>query len=324
MKFLLVFIFFISILFAEDFNKNSDVKDFINYISKKHNFSKKLLEKEFSNVEVQKESLNYYRGEKKSDYKKYDWDKYSSKYLSDKKVSDGVEFLEKYNDALYKAFKRYKIPSSYIVAIIGIESNYGSYMGKWSVFDTLATLAFKENRRNDFFKKELEEYLLITKLDKVAIREFKGSWAGAMGYCQFMPSNIKKIGVDFDNNGDIRVDKAVDAIGSVANYLYLSGWKKGVPVATRVKYKGSRFEKFETGYKTSYKRKELKGISPYKKFYYNGEVSLIKLNKEKYDELWFGTSNFKVITTYNRSSYYAMSVHQLAQKIKKAYRKKYQ
>ena len=232
-----------------------------------------------------------------------------------------MEFLKKYNKYLYKAFKEYKIPSEYIVAIIGIESNYGSFMGKHPVFDTLSTLAFKENRRNNFFKKELKAYLKMVKKEKVNPKALKGSFAGAIGYCQFMPSNFKRVAVDLDENGTIRLDKPIDAIGSVAHYLRMSAWVLGMPVATRVRYEGNRFTKFKTGYKTSYDRKELKGIRPYERFYYNKKVSLIKLKKEKYDELWYGTKNFKVITTYNRSSYYAMAVHQLAKKIKKEYLK---
>ena len=231
----------------------------------------------------------------------------------------GVDFLVKYNDAIHKAYKEYKIPGEYIVAIIGIESNFGGFIGKHPTFDTLSTLAFKENRRNEFFKKELEEYLLMVKKEKIDPKELKGSFAGAIGYCQFMPSMIEKVAVDFDNDGQIRLDKAIDAIGSVANYLRISGWERGVPVATKVSFEGKRFDKYETGYKTFYNRVDLKGIRPFEKFNYNGKVSLIKLKNEKEDELWYGTKNFKVITTYNRSTYYVMAVHQLAKRIKEDY-----
>lgn len=322
MKILLIFaISFFNILFAEDFNKIDDVKSFKKDLIKKYKFKQKELSKLFSNVEVQKDSLWFYNKPKQTNYKEYHWSEYSKNFLADKKVKAGVEFLKTYNTYIYKAYKEYKIPGEYIVAIIGIESNFGGFMGNHPTFDTLATLAFKKNRRSEFFKKELIAYLLMTKKEKVDPKEIKGSFAGAIGYCQFMPSNFSKVAVDFDKNGQIRLDKAIDAIGSVANYLRMSGWKRGIPVATKVKFEGKRFNKYETGYKTSYKRVELKGVTPEKRFYYNDEVSLIKLKNKSYDELWYGTKNFKVITTYNRSPYYAMVVHQLAKKIKKEYMK---
>lgn len=312
---------FLHSLYAENFNKIKEVEEFKKYLVKKYSFEEKKLSKLFKNIKVQKDSLWFYTKPYIKNEKEYYWEDYSKSFLSSKKVNNGVDFLKKYNKYLHKAFKEYKIPAEYIVAIIGIESNYGGFMGKHPTFDTLATLAFKKNRRNKFFKKELEAFLIMTKKQKVNPNIIKGSFAGAIGYCQFMPSNFSKIAVDLDNDGQVRLDKAIDAIGSVANYLKLSSWKLGVPVAVRVSYDGTRFKRYETGYKTSYKRVELKGIKPKKRFFYDAEVSLIKLKKKKYDELWYGTSNFKVITTYNRSPYYAMAVHQLAKKIKKQYLK---
>lgn len=321
MRFLIIVTFIFTTLFSEDFTKIKEAKEFIEYMNKKHKYSKKELTKLFSDIELQKDSLWFYTSEKKSDYKKYYWEDYSKDFLSESKIQNGVKFLKDNNKMLYKAYKEYKIPSSYIVAIIGIESNYGKYMGKHKALDTLVTLSFKKNRRNEFFKKELEAYLLLTKKNKIDPRELESSFAGALGFCQFMPSNFEKVAVDLDGDKTIRLDMANDAIGSVANYFKMSGWKKGVPVATRVWYKGNRFDKYETGYKTRYDRSELKGLYPYKKFYYKDKITLIKLKREKYDELWYSTSNFNVITTYNRSPYYAMAVHQLAMAIKKEYLK---
>ena len=129
---------------------------------------------------------------------------------------------------------------------------------------------------------------------------------------QFMPSNYEAYGVDFNGDGRITLQKQQDAIASIANYFKKNGWRKGEPVATRVKYEGMRFTKYKTGYTTTYHRKDLKGITPYVPWNYHGKVRLIKLKKKKYDELWYGAKNFFVITRYNHSAYYAMSVHQLA------------
>ncbi|MGB5917809.1 lytic murein transglycosylase [Arcobacter sp.] len=322
MKFLFIFMFlFLSLSFAEDFNKIKNVEEFKSYMVKEHKFNEKELSKLFSDVKIQKDSLWFYTKPHKTDYKTHYWTDYSKNFLSKKKVQAGVDFLKKNNEALYKAYKEYKIPSAYIVAIIGIESNYGGFMGKNPTFDTLSTLAFKKNRRNSFFKKELEAYLLMTRKERVDPKEIKGSFAGAIGYCQFMPSNFKKVAVDLDENNQIRLDKPNDAIGSIANYLRISGWERGTPVAVEVNFDGKRFDKFKTGYTTSYDRNDLVGIKPIERFYYDKHVSLIKLKKKDSDELWYATKNFKVITTYNRSAYYAMAVHQLASKIKTEYLK---
>lgn len=301
---------------TKDFTKKAEVKLFIAELVKEQGHSKEELNKLFSKVEIQKDSLWFYTKKNKGDYKTYYWEDYNKPFLSNKKINNGVKFLKKYNTALHKAYKEYGIPGEYIVAIIGIESNYGGFMGKHPVFDTLSTLAFEKNRRNSFFKKELKAYFKMTKREKVDVKLLKGSFAGAIGYSQFMPSNFKRVAVDFDDDGQVRMDKAIDAIGSVANYFKISGWKKGVPVATRVSYEGHRYNKLKTGYKTKYNRIDLEGIKPKERFFYDKKVSLIKLKKEKYDELWYGSSNFRVITTYNHSSYYAMSIHLLAVKIK--------
>ncbi len=301
---------------VKDFTKKQEVKEFIKELVKEQGHSKEELTKLFSKVKIQKDSLWFYTKKNKGDYKTYYWENYNKPFLSEKKINNGVKFLKKYNKALHKAYKEYGIPGEYIVAIIGIESNYGGFMGKHPVFDTLSTLAFEKNRRNSFFKKELKAYFKMTKREKVPVKLLKGSFAGAIGYSQFMPSNFKRVAVDFDDDGQVRMDKAIDAIGSVANYFKMSGWKKGVPVATRVSYKGIRYNNLKTGYKTKYNRNDLKGIKPKKRFNYNKKVSLIKLKKQKYDELWYGSENFRVITTYNHSSYYAMSIHLLAKKIK--------
>lgn len=211
----------------------------------------------------------------------------------------------------------YGVPAEYITAIIGIETIYGKNVGTFPVFDTLTTLAFEKNRRSEFFKEQLEEFMLLTRRDNIKPRNLVGSYAGAMGLGQFMPTSYTDYGIDFNNDGKVDMHNPEDAIASVANYLDKHGWVTGDKVATRVSYKGKRFQKYKTGFRTKYSRKNLKGIKPkHGHWNYNEKVRLIKLSKRRYDELWYGAKNFYVITRYNNSSYYAMSVHQLAQKIK--------
>jgi membrane-bound lytic murein transglycosylase B len=194
---------------------------------------------------------------------------------------------------------------------------YGGNVGKYPVFDTLTPLAFEKNRRNKFFTKELIKFIHLSKTERFNPKNVKGSYAGAIGLVQFMPSNYKAYGVDFNGDGRITLQKPQDAIASVANYFKKNGWRTGEPVATPVSYKGNRFNAYKTGYKKAYDRKSLKGIAPKIFWDYKGKVRLIKLKKKKYDALWYAAKNFFVITRYNHSAYYAMSVHQLAQKIRK-------
>lgn len=322
-------------LSAKDYTKNTETISFMNTLVQKYNFKRTDLEKLFSNVKVQNSALRAFRPRVKKKqtaeqiaalkklYPKYGaWDRYAKHKLSDSRVRNGVAFLKRHQETFDKVEKKYTVPKEYIAAIIGIESAYGANVGKYPVFDTLSTLAFEKNRRNTFFKKELMKFLHLSKTEKFNPKNVYGSYAGAIGLGQFMPSNYEAYGVDFNLDGKITMQNPDDAIASVANYIKQNGWRKGEPVATRVGYKGTRFKSYKTGYKKTYDRVQLKGIRPKVKWDYSGKVRLIKLNKEKYDELWYGAKNFFVITRYNHSAYYAMSVHQLATKIAAKTKKK--
>jgi len=252
-----------------------------------------------------------------------EWDIYSRVHLENNQTELGVEFMHKHHETFQKAYEKYGVAPEYIAAIIGIESYYGKNRGRYYVFDSLTHLAFDKGERKKFYKYQLQEFLRMCYREQVEPRVIKGSKYGAIGLAQFMPSNYKSLAVDFNNDGKIRISQASDAIGSVANYFKKSGWEKDEPVSTRVFYKGNRYFGLKTGYKHKYHRKDLIGIKPRGYFPYKEKVMLIKLEREKYDELWYGTDNFYVITRYNHSSYYAMAVHQLAQKIKKAYLRRY-
>ena len=295
-------------------------------MSKKHSFKKSDLNELFSDVTYQKTPLRLYGGFKKTKKKVTkkkkriwhgSWDRYVRHKITSGRVKNGVSFIKEHQSTFQSVEQEYGVPSEYIAAIIGIETIYGRNVGNYPVFDTLTTLAFEKNRRSDFFKEQLEEFLLLTRRDNVNLKDVKGSYAGAMGLGQFMPSSCTDYGIDFNNDGEVDMHHPEDVIASIANYLDKHGWVTGEEVATRVSYKGKRFQKYKTGFRTKYDRKHLKGIKPrYGEWNYHDEVRLIKLSKRRYDELWYGAKNFYVITRYNNSSYYAMSIHQLAQKIK--------
>ena len=313
---------------AKDYTKNPETLSFMNELVQKYDFKRDELEKLFSNVNVQNSALRVFlpKEQKKRTpeqiaalkklYPKYGaWDRYSKHKISDSRIKQGVAYIKQHRKTFEKVEKMYGVPKEYIAAIIGVESAYGKNVGKYPVFDTLSTLAFEKNRRNRFFQKELMKFMHLSKTQKFNPKNVYGSYAGAIGLGQFMPSNYEAYGVDLNGDGRITLQRAEDAIASIANYLKRNGWRKGEPVATRVGYEGMRFNAYKTGYKKTYDRAKLKGIKPKKKWDYHDKVRLIKLNREKYDELWYGAKNFFVITRYNHSAYYAMSVHQLAMKI---------
>lgn len=330
MKFVLILMCMLSFsLYAKDYTKNTEVAMLIDEMSKTDGLEKVYLEKLFKDVTVQSKALRAFRPKVKKNrtpeqiarlkklYPKYGaWDRYSQLKVNSSRVRQGAAFIKKHQDVFDKVEKRYGVPKEYIAAIIGVETVYGGNVGNFPVFDTLTTLAFEKNRRNKFFKKQLKKFIQLSHNQKFNPKNVFGSYAGAIGLGQFMPSNYEAYGVDFNADGYIRLQEAGDAIASVANYLKENRWRAGEPVATRVKYDGTRFRAYKTGYKRTYNRSELKGIEPREKWDYNGKVRLIKLNKKMYDELWYGAKNFFVITRYNHSAYYAMSIHQLAQKIK--------
>ena len=335
MKKVILFFFMMTlILSAKDYTKNQNTVTFIDKLVKKYDYKRSYLNKLFSNVKVQKSALRIFiprekrkrikdtrtqaqKAKARELYRKYGpWERYSRLKLNDSRVKNGIKFVKKYQETFKKVEKRYGVPKEYIAAIIGIESNYGKNVGKYPIFDTLITLAFEKNRRNTFFKKELMHFMHLCKIQKINPKNVYGSYAGAIGLGQFIPSNYEAYGVDFNGDGRVTLQKKQDAIASVANYFKQNGWRSGEPVATRVSYEGKRFRRYKTGYKKTYERKYLKGIAPKSWWKYNGKVRLIKLEKKKYDELWYGAKNFFVITRYNHSAYYAMAVHQLAEKIK--------
>ncbi len=331
-----LFLFFCMLFWleAKDYTSHPEVKAFIDEMVRQEGFSRQELRRLFSDVKVQHAALRAFiprhKQKRQKEHRtpeqiakakrlaqKYgSWGRYVRNILSKKRVDAGVAYIKRYRKIFDAVEKKYGVPKEYIAAIIGIESAFGKNVGKYPVFDTLTTLAFEKNRRNRFFKRELKAFLKLAKKQKFNPKNVKGSYAGAIGLVQFMPSNYEHFGVDFNQDGKVTLQRPEDAIASVAYYFKKHGWRSDEPVATRVTYKGRRFNRYKTGYKHTYHRKYLKGIKPREKWDYNNKVRLIKLNKKHYDELWYGAKNFYVITRYNHSSYYAMAVHQLAQKIK--------
>ena len=211
-----------------------------------------------------------------------------------------------------------------ILAIIGVETFYGRNMGSYRVLDALATLGFDYPPRADFFRKQLMSYMVLTREQQIDPLELKGSYAGAMGYGQFIPSSYQAYAVDFDGDGKVDIwNNPVDAIGSVANYFHQHGWTHGAQVAIAANVEGDRVKEGVTetqGLEARRTVAELKslGWTPESALPDEQEVMAFEFDNGERMQYWVGLNNLYVITRYNRSVMYAMVVHQLADLLREA------
>lgn len=242
------------------------------------------------------------------------WLRYKKQFITPDNVQNGVAFWNQYEDALNRAWQVYGVPPEIIVGIIGVETRWGRVMGKTRILDALATLSFNYPRRAEYFSSELETFLLMARDEQDDPLELKGSFAGAMGYGQFMPSSYKKLAVDFNGDGHINLWDPVDAIGSVANYFKANGWVKGDPVAIPA---SGQAPGLANGFKTKYSVSQLvaAGLTPQQPVGNHQQVSLLRLDIGTGYEYWYGLPNFYTITRYNASTHYAMAVWQLGQAV---------
>ncbi|WP_232305487.1 lytic murein transglycosylase B [Gilvimarinus polysaccharolyticus] len=248
------------------------------------------------------------------------WADYRNIFIKDARIKSGVKFWLDNADALARAEQEFGVPAEYIVAIIGVETLYGRVTGSYRVIDALSTLAFDYPPRSDFFTRELEQYLLLTREHQQDPLSHKGSYAGAMGYGQFMPSSYRHYAVDFD--GDDLPDiwnNLPDAIGSVANYFKSHGWQPGKQVVLRARPEDTLDSTIVYNQivppEHSIGGWMKAGLKPISAVPSETLALAIKLDGALGDEYWLGFNNFYVITRYNRSHMYAMAVHQLAQAI---------
>jgi membrane-bound lytic murein transglycosylase B len=304
-----------------DFSGNYKLMEFIDYMHNAYQFKHEELYTLFSGAKDINQFVEPYKAPSSRPVKKGKWDRYKGMFVYERNIQRGLDFWEEHEHTLNRAYSKYGVPPEYIVGIIGIETAYGVNFGKKKVIDVLTSKAMLNDRRERFYTKQLEKFLIMTRQAGLNASELMGSNAGAMGYGQFIASSYLSFAVDFNNDGITDLWNAQDAIGSVANYFSRNGWKRSISqVAVRAKYRGNRFKRLKTGYKTKYSQYKLRKkhkITPRTKLRYKGSVSLIKLPRATYDELWFGTHNFRVITTYNHSTFYGMAVFQLGEAVRK-------
>lgn len=252
------------------------------------------------------------------------WHQYHPIFLTEKRTQKGAEFWVKHEKTLQQAQKELGVPAEIIVAILGVESFFGTYKGKYNVLDALFTLGFYHPPRSKFFKKELEEFFILARDEQLPLEDIMGSYAGAMGWGQFISSSYRHYAIDFDGDG-IRdlLNNPVDAIGSVANYFKRNGWQTGEPIAFPAKISDNtdinKLISKSLKFKHHWQELQTQGVkladgnqvpSEHEK------VKLLEFKQKSAKEYWVGLHNFYVITRYNHSPLYAMAVYQLSQNIK--------
>ena len=305
---------------ASQHHQRDDVRAFIDEMVAKHGMKKEELLFLFSRTRFDPKIVKLITPP--SAPRARSWANYRRSHVDDLRVQGGIALLQRYPAELVRAEKEYGVPPEIIAAIIGVETVYGRVMGDFRVIDALTTLAFHYPRRADYFRSELEQFLLLAReLDK-DVFEPKGSYAGAIGIPQFMPGSWRRWAVDFDGDGKIDLRGSfVDAIGSVASFLKAHGWQAGQPVAVPVQVSGELIQGLiDEGIEPKRKLAELitAGVNaPKTEAWSQSSAALIDLvTPDQPTEYLVGFNNFYVITRYNRSSFYATSVWQLAQMVK--------
>lgn len=303
-----------------DFANNPNAQQFIDKMVKKHGFDRQQLQEILSQAKRLDSVLRLMDNQAPTTSVKPPsgpngaWLRYRKKFITPDNVQNGVVFWNQYEDALNRAWQVYGVPPEIIVGIIGVETRWGRVMGKTRILDALATLSFNYPRRAEYFSGELETFLLMARDEQDDPLNLKGSFAGAMGYGQFMPSSYKQYAVDFSGDGHINLWDPVDAIGSVANYFKAHGWVKGDQVAVMA---NGQAPGLPNGFKTKYSISQLAaaGLTPQQPLGNHQQASLLRLDVGTGYQYWYGLPNFYTITRYNHSTHYAMAVWQLGQAV---------
>lgn len=303
-----------------DFANNPNAQQFIDKMVNKHGFDRQQLQEILSQAKRLDSVLRLMDNQAPTTSVKPPsgpngaWLRYRKKFITPDNVQNGVVFWNQYEDALNRAWQVYGVPPEIIVGIIGVETRWGRVMGKTRILDALATLSFNYPRRAEYFSGELETFLLMARDEQDDPLNLKGSFAGAMGYGQFMPSSYKQYAVDFSGDGHINLWDPVDAIGSVANYFKAHGWVKGDQVAVMA---NGQAPGLPNGFKTKYSISQLAaaGLTPQQPLGNHQQASLLRLDVGTGYQYWYGLPNFYTITRYNHSTHYAMAIWQLGQAV---------
>jgi peptidoglycan lytic transglycosylase B len=306
---------------AKPISERPEVAAFIDEMVHEHHFNRQTLYDVFRNVAVKQSILKAISRPAETK----PWHAYRKIFVTGARVDGGVKFWRNNRQTLSAVQKHFGVPAEIIVAIIGVETRYGGNTGSYRVIDALSTLAFDYPKRSAFFRKEMEQFLLLCREEGIVPAAPKGSYAGAMGLPQFMPSSFRRYAADFEGDGkrDIWHNRA-DVIASVGNYFDKHGWRKGEAIAYRAAVNGSDYRKALTeGLEPHYTLAQMAkwGVSVSPRQPSATKAKLLRLDGEHGPEYWLALHNFYVITRYNHSQLYAMAVYQLSEAIRSRFDK---
>ena len=292
-KLIFTLIFTVSYL-QSDYLSHPEAKTLINELVNGHGFDESFVKDVLINAEKKQKIIDSIS--KPAEFT-WTWDRYKKLFIEEKRIKNGKLFINENLTTLQKAEKEFGVPKEVITAIIGVETRYGKIQGNYRVIDSLLTLGFDYPRRSKFFRKELVSFFLLTRENELDILNIKGSYAGAMGYGQFISSSYRAYAIDYDGDGNADLFSSVDdAIGSVANYLYIHGWKREGEIV---------YETFPNNVRKVFKPSD--GLSKF---------IPLSFNEDGKDINFIGDDNFIAITKYNISHFYAMAVYYLSEELK--------
>jgi len=293
---------------------------FIKMMVEKHQFEQTMIEATLAKASKNEDILQSIA----KPWEAKPWFQYRPIFLTEKRLTKGLAFWQTHQKALARAEEETGVPAEIIVAIIGVETFYGTYQGKYSVLDALVTLGFHYPPRATFFRSELAQLFLLAKEENFDITKLQGSYAGAMGWGQFISSSYRYYAVDFDGDGvrDL-LNNPVDAIGSVANYFKKHHWKANDSIAFKASVSGNQYSALlSKSLKYSHQWSQLQdaGVSvATADLSKDIKVKLFEFEQADNKEYWVGLPNFYVITRYNHSPLYAMAVFQFSQQLKQEF-----
>ena len=318
------------ITFAEEpirFSSRTDVDQFITSMVKKDRIKRQEITDILDQVELQPSILEKIQ----RPYETKPWYQYRDFFMTEDRINGGVAFWRSHEKQLRQAEEQFGVPAEVIVAILGVETLYGTRAGDYRVLDALATLAFNFPPRAPFFQSELRHFLLLTREQHISPTSIKGSYAGAIGYPQFMPSSYRNFGVDFRGNNRVDLLKnSSDAISSIGNYFRAHGWEPNSPIAMRAKLTDAvdnlpvylqKPQEKNIRFRPQWRLQTLSehGFDIPTELNPDTKVCLIDLDERDAKQYWLGFNNLYVITRYNSSINYAMVVFDLSQQLKAAH-----
>ena len=294
-----------------------EVRNFINMMVNKYHFDRSYVTNTLKHAKLDRDTLARYTGKYKVGTTNGSWERYKAHVLDASSLKKAKKFKRKYASTLKRASKTYSVDIGYIVGFMGVESKFGEYTGDYNILDALATLAFHNNRMKKFFKAELKHLFLLVREKHYNIRTLEGSFAGAMGCVQQVPSMARKHKSDFNHDGITDPWDVEDCIGSIAKFMHKNGWRKGAVVAVPTRFKGKRFTRLKTSHRRTLALSSIKkaGVKPLKSFP-ESRAYLLKNRNLDHDDIYLGAKNFRVLTRYNNSTSYGMAIHLIAEHVK--------